>query len=96
MEFREELHNSRAAHTGSLQSNFPHDLPPAKDRKEREFYAIDVDNETVSQTNDPNHAGELAKAFKGTVRHVVVNEKSLRIEAEGRRTRYQVGDFSHI
>ena len=81
-------------HSGTLKSNWPSDLPSARKRKERVFYAVDVDEETIGTSKDLKLASELAANFGGTVRPVVVNEDTLRREESARRRRRSVGNFT--
>lgn len=74
------------------KSNWP-DLPACKDRKEKSFYCVDVNDETVCTSTSKKIAQEAAKSYGGIVRPVTVTEATLREDTRKRRGRINSGDF---
>jgi hypothetical protein len=74
------------------KTNWPADLPAAKDRRVVEFYAVDVDGETKCTAKEAASAVAAGRAYQKAghhvmIRHVKLGEKELREEDEKRHAR---------
>lgn len=93
MRYDDEIHGRMTNHDGGLKTNWPN-LPAARPRKIKEFYAVDVAGETFLTTKILREAQETARSFGGTIRAVRLTEEDHERDRITRQKKLRYGDFS--